>query len=176
MLLLVSSSSQCCSGLVSCIYLKVEQRGVQELRSVCKCQCIFKMQRIYMHSNEHFEVFTTVLAPQGEWNHVCSEVWHHFVIVRDVRATWDISARLLINNGGSLFVYSFTEGHGYRDTYVGAFMWRNAYVHLHITFLLIHFPSHREVSIQSRSWKGKLNHSIMHLICTDDNVALAVGC
>ncbi|XP_061821364.1 uncharacterized protein [Nerophis lumbriciformis] len=23
------------------------------------------MQRIYMHSNEHFEVFTTVLAPQG---------------------------------------------------------------------------------------------------------------
>ncbi|XP_055006786.1 uncharacterized protein si:dkey-97a13.12 [Boleophthalmus pectinirostris] len=24
------------------------------------------MQRIYMHSNEHFDVFTTVLAPQGK--------------------------------------------------------------------------------------------------------------
>ncbi|XP_072306885.1 nostrin [Eucyclogobius newberryi] len=23
------------------------------------------MQRIYMHTNEHFDVFTTVLAPQG---------------------------------------------------------------------------------------------------------------
>lgn len=28
------------------------------------------MQRVYMHSTEHFEVFTTVLAPQGEWNHI----------------------------------------------------------------------------------------------------------
>ncbi|XP_034562682.1 caskin-2-like [Notolabrus celidotus] len=28
------------------------------------------MQRIYMHSNEHFEVFTTVLAPQGEFRYI----------------------------------------------------------------------------------------------------------
>lgn len=69
----------CCSGSVSCIYFwgsaRRERESLEEsLAPVCKCQ-IFKMQRIYMHSHEHFEVFTTVLAPQGEWNHICSEAW-----------------------------------------------------------------------------------------------------
>lgn len=39
-----------------------------------QCQ-ICRMQRVYTHSNEHFEVFTTVLAPHGEWNHIISYQW-----------------------------------------------------------------------------------------------------
>ncbi|XP_029935818.1 rho guanine nucleotide exchange factor 26-like [Myripristis murdjan] len=40
----------------------------RECRSLSQCASasqIFKMQRVYVQSNEHFEVFTTVLAPQG---------------------------------------------------------------------------------------------------------------
>lgn len=48
---------------------KERERTQEPLESVSKF-LIFKMQHIYMHSHEHFEVFTTVLAPQGEWNHV----------------------------------------------------------------------------------------------------------
>lgn len=92
-LLPVSSSSQCCSGLASCIYLKALQRECRSFASVCKCQ-IFKMQRIYMHSNEHFEVFTTVLAPQGEWDHSCSEVWRGMLLLMmPTRARFHISIR-----------------------------------------------------------------------------------
>lgn len=94
----VSSSTQCCSGLVSSIYLKVVQAHThweregekhRECRSpespVCKPQ-ISKMQHIYMHSNEHFEVFTTVLAPQGEWESCLRpSVAQHAIIYRQSR-------------------------------------------------------------------------------------------
>lgn len=63
----MSSSSQRCGGLASCVYLKAGRVRVQQLPFRSQ---IFKMQRVYMHSTEHFEVFTTVLAPQGEWRRV----------------------------------------------------------------------------------------------------------
>ncbi|KAJ0059560.1 hypothetical protein NL108_001929, partial [Boleophthalmus pectinirostris] len=40
------------------------------------------MQRIYMHSNEHFDVFTTVLAPQGKVNYNdCSGAWRSMTLL-----------------------------------------------------------------------------------------------
>lgn len=52
----------------------------------------WKMQRIYMHSNEHFEVFTTVLAPHGEWDYICSEVWRSMTLFTlPAGARWHIN-------------------------------------------------------------------------------------
>ncbi|XP_041670567.1 SH3 domain-containing kinase-binding protein 1 [Cheilinus undulatus] len=44
------------------------------------------MQRIYMHSNEHFEVFTTVLAPQGEYRYRAEA--EKMVVVHRYRPHW----------------------------------------------------------------------------------------
>ncbi|XP_023272769.1 uncharacterized protein C8orf46 homolog [Seriola lalandi dorsalis] len=44
------------------------------------------MQRIYMHSNEHFEVFTTVLAPQGRYRYRAEA--EKMVVVHSYRPHW----------------------------------------------------------------------------------------
>nr|XP_040023747.1 caskin-2-like [Gasterosteus aculeatus aculeatus] len=44
------------------------------------------MQRIYMHSNEHFEVFTTVLAPQGRHRYRAEA--ETMVVVHSYRPNW----------------------------------------------------------------------------------------
>ncbi|KAM9712606.1 rho guanine nucleotide exchange factor 26 [Menidia menidia] len=44
------------------------------------------MQRIYMHSNEHFEVFTTVLAPQGRCRYRAEA--EKMVVVHSYRPLW----------------------------------------------------------------------------------------
>ncbi|XP_075937002.1 uncharacterized protein LOC142937798 [Anarhichas minor] len=44
------------------------------------------MQRIYMHSNEHFEVFTTVLAPQGRYRYRAEA--ETMVVVHSYRPHW----------------------------------------------------------------------------------------
>ncbi|KAM4534239.1 vexin [Odontesthes bonariensis] len=44
------------------------------------------MQRIYMHSNEHFEVFTTVLAPQGRCRYRAEA--EKMVVVHSYRPHW----------------------------------------------------------------------------------------
>lgn len=44
------------------------------------------MQRIYMHSNEHFEVFTTVLAPQGRYRYRAEA--EKMVVVHRYRPHW----------------------------------------------------------------------------------------
>ncbi|XP_030253507.1 caskin-2-like [Sparus aurata] len=44
------------------------------------------MQRIYMHSNEHFEVFTTVLAPQGRYRYRAEA--EKMVVVHSYRPSW----------------------------------------------------------------------------------------
>lgn len=74
----------CCIGLDRRIYTQAaqkQQQQQQQLRStlrvlvyVCASVKVVKMQRVYMHSNEHFEVFTTVLAPRGELCHICGRV------------------------------------------------------------------------------------------------------
>lgn len=68
----------CCSGLDCRIYTKAAQKQQQQQLRSTLCVCVsvkgVKMQRVYMHSNEHFEVFTTVLAPRGELGHVCRRV------------------------------------------------------------------------------------------------------
>lgn len=78
----------CCrSGLDHRVYSKAPQSECSSSSSsrssaappcVCLCVCAsvkaVKMQRVYMHSNEHFEVFTTVLAPRGELCHICRRV------------------------------------------------------------------------------------------------------
>lgn len=51
------------SGLVNEVYLKGDRQSRRE--SVCLTDAGLKMQHIYMQSNEHFEVFTTVFSPQG---------------------------------------------------------------------------------------------------------------
>ncbi|AWP20682.1 putative ribosome biogenesis regulatory protein -like [Scophthalmus maximus] len=63
-----------------------ERESLEEsLAPVCKCQ-IFKMQRIYMHSHEHFEVFTTVLAPQGRYRYRAGA--EKMVVVHSYRPHW----------------------------------------------------------------------------------------
>ncbi|KAF1372992.1 hypothetical protein PFLUV_G00255710 [Perca fluviatilis] len=44
------------------------------------------MQRIYMHSNEHFEVITTVLAPQGRYRYRPEA--EKMVVVHSYRPNW----------------------------------------------------------------------------------------
>ncbi|XP_035475738.2 uncharacterized protein LOC118291537 [Scophthalmus maximus] len=44
------------------------------------------MQRIYMHSHEHFEVFTTVLAPQGRYRYRAGA--EKMVVVHSYRPHW----------------------------------------------------------------------------------------
>ncbi|XP_035806794.1 uncharacterized protein si:dkey-97a13.12 isoform X1 [Amphiprion ocellaris] len=44
------------------------------------------MQQIYMHSNEHFEVFTTVLAPQGRYRYRTEA--EKMVVVHSYRPHW----------------------------------------------------------------------------------------
>ncbi|XP_068160459.1 SH3 domain-containing kinase-binding protein 1-like isoform X2 [Antennarius striatus] len=44
------------------------------------------MQHIYMHSNEHFEVFTTVLAPQGRYRYRAEA--EKMVVVHSYRPHW----------------------------------------------------------------------------------------
>ncbi|KAK2859453.1 hypothetical protein Q5P01_004073 [Channa striata] len=44
------------------------------------------MQRIYMHSNEHFEVFTTVLAPVGRYRYRAEA--EKMVVVHSYRPHW----------------------------------------------------------------------------------------
>ncbi|XP_047424345.1 SH3 domain-containing protein 21-like [Mugil cephalus] len=44
------------------------------------------MQRIYMHSSEHFEVFTTVLAPQGRYRYRAEA--EKMVVVHKYRPHW----------------------------------------------------------------------------------------
>ncbi|XP_051266757.1 vexin-like [Dicentrarchus labrax] len=44
------------------------------------------MQRIYMHSNEHFEVFTTVLAPQGRYRYRAEA--EKMVVVHSYSPNW----------------------------------------------------------------------------------------
>ncbi|KAM6908111.1 uncharacterized protein PEZ65_016421 [Lycodopsis pacificus] len=44
------------------------------------------MQRIYMHSSEHFEVFTTVLAPQGRYRYRAAA--ETMVVVHSYRPHW----------------------------------------------------------------------------------------
>ncbi|CAN9506256.1 unnamed protein product [Ophioblennius macclurei] len=44
------------------------------------------MQRIYMHSNEHFEVFTTVLAPQGRYRYRAES--EKMVVVHSYKPHW----------------------------------------------------------------------------------------
>ncbi|KAG7523880.1 SH3 domain-containing kinase-binding 1-like [Solea senegalensis] len=44
------------------------------------------MQHIYMHSHEHFEVFTTVLAPQGRYRHRAEA--EQMVVVHSYRPHW----------------------------------------------------------------------------------------
>lgn len=127
--LLVSSSSRCCSGLARCIYLKVVQREGRSFGSVCKCQ-ILEMQRVYIHSSEHFQVFTTVLAPQGELNRVCSGMWRGMTLLMlSVKARWHSNDRWLINHGVDPFPLFFTpyglfiywSAGGCRHFYVHAF-------------------------------------------------------
>lgn len=86
--LFVSGFTCCCSGLARCIYFKVVQGECRRFSSACKCQ-ILKMQRVYMHSHEHFEVFTTVLAPQGESYHICRRVWRSMTLrAGECKVTW----------------------------------------------------------------------------------------
>lgn len=119
----------------------------QELPFSVQCQ-IFKMQRIYMHSNEHFEVFTTVLAPQGEWNHICSEVWHSMSLFTLLMgAKWHISVRWLISNGVNPLLSSpctdCSLTQGCTCIYVKKFLCTCAAMASYKTnlFLLIHFHS-----------------------------------
>ncbi|MED6279397.1 hypothetical protein CHARACLAT_000464 [Characodon lateralis] len=44
------------------------------------------MQHIYMQSNEHFEVFTTVLSPQGRYGYKAED--EKVVVVRSHRPHW----------------------------------------------------------------------------------------
>lgn len=71
LLLLFLFSPQCVlslntpsSGLVSGVYLRRQRKWSRV--SVCLSDTGLKMERIYMQSDEHFQVFTTVLTPQGE--------------------------------------------------------------------------------------------------------------
>ncbi|XP_056290525.1 uncharacterized protein si:dkey-97a13.12 [Pseudoliparis swirei] len=54
------------------------------------------MQRIYMHSNEHFEVFTTVLAPQGRCRYRAEA--ETMVVVHSYRPHWPDELELFLGD------------------------------------------------------------------------------
>lgn len=126
----VSGSTCCCSGLARCIYFKVVQGECRRFFSVCKCQ-ILKMQRVYMHSNEHFEVFTTVLAPQGESYHICKRVWRSMTLCAgECKVTWhsEIMNHFFVNTDRLLLHW---KAGLLSNCCPCIFLWRNSYASLH---------------------------------------------
>ncbi|KAM6900548.1 uncharacterized protein FYW49_017063 [Xenentodon cancila] len=63
------------------------------------------MQRIYMQSNEHFEVFTTVLAPQGRYRYRAEA--EKMVVVSSYRPEWP--DELALSPGDVILVLSKYE-------------------------------------------------------------------
>ncbi|XP_069559567.1 SH3 and PX domain-containing protein 2B-like [Brachyistius frenatus] len=63
------------------------------------------MQRIYMHTNEHFEVFTTVLAPQGRYRYRAGA--EKMVVVHSYRPHWP--DELVLSPGDVILVLSKHE-------------------------------------------------------------------
>lgn len=121
------------------------------------------MQRVYMHSNEHFEVFTTVLAPQGESYHICRRVWRSMTLCAgECKVTWHleimnhffvITHRLLLHRKAGLL-----------SNCCPCILCEEILMRLCINKFFIFFCwfislslAHRKVSIQGRSREGKLN-------------------
>uniref|UniRef100_A0A1A8H284 SH3 domain-containing protein n=1 Tax=Nothobranchius korthausae TaxID=1143690 RepID=A0A1A8H284_9TELE len=63
------------------------------------------MQRIYTHSNEHFQVFTTVLAPQGRFRYRAEA--EKMVVVHSYRPHWP--DELALSPGDIILVLSKHE-------------------------------------------------------------------
>uniref|UniRef100_A0A1A7XRL9 SH3 domain-containing protein n=1 Tax=Iconisemion striatum TaxID=60296 RepID=A0A1A7XRL9_9TELE len=63
------------------------------------------MQRIYTHSNEHFQVFTTVLAPQGRFRYRAEA--EKMVVVHSYRPHWP--DELALSPGDVILVLSKHE-------------------------------------------------------------------